>query len=103
MVFYKTSVQNKTNAVATVFALVVQLTITGCMSTKTISNLQPTPAYPQCPKTTIENHTLGWSKGDEINFQLAKKGCIKNYGPTACLMRFVKLNEHRYMAVCKKM
>lgn len=54
------------------------------------------------PPGSIENHTKTWTKYDQAAFQRAAARCKQIDPEYPCLKKFIKLDEHRYMVLCKK-
>lgn len=58
-----------------------------------------------CPDPIIEivdEKGLTWTEEDEKVMVQATQGCIRLYGEDSCLVRFRKVGEHNYHAICRK-
>lgn len=53
--------------------------------------------------TVIINNTKIWSKHDKGVLTKAKFRCSQIYPDNPCLKKFIKVEEHRYKAVCGKL
>jgi hypothetical protein len=53
-----------------------------------------------CPAPTIENKTWKWVPRDEEMVRVATRRCKEEYPNSPCLVRFVKIAEGRWSAVC---
>lgn len=57
-----------------------------------------------CPEVKME--LRGNSAVDEVvdaaHMESAQKGCRKYYGSNACLVRFIKIEDRNYHAICRR-
>lgn len=53
-----------------------------------------------CGIPTIENRSWKWTPRDEEMVRVATRRCKEEYPNNPCLVRFVKISEGRWSAVC---
>jgi len=54
---------------------------------------------PEC----ITSYVGDFTEEDKPHVDLARKGCIRNYGEGACLIRITKTARLSYQAICRRM
>lgn len=54
-----------------------------------------------CPDTTIINSTLTFNDFDAETLEKARTGCYRMYTKNHCLVKFYKMDELTYRAICK--
>lgn len=55
-----------------------------------------------CPNVTVINHTSSWDEQDRQAFNRAYLHCVDEYSKSPCLVRFEKVEEGVYNALCGK-
>ena len=53
-----------------------------------------------CPMVIIENKTNEWIGLDEENLIIAKERCRTWYPNSPCLIKFIKVEDRTYRALC---
>lgn len=82
--------------------LLVSVLITSCASKPEHEDI--VLATRTCGAISLETRngaTFDMSE-DMVHMMQAEEGCIRHYGPTACLVRFVKTGQLSYYAICRK-
>lgn len=80
--------------------VLVIASLSACASHVQKPHAEPT-AKALCPLVAA-TAAAGTGEIDPVRMEEAKKGCIRHYGPGACLVQFVKVGPEDYRAICRR-